>query len=302
MSRADRLFIETCRDILTNGYSDECFDVRPRWEDGTPAHTLAVFGVTHRYDLSKEFPMMTLRRTFWKTAWNEIRWIWQQKSNNVHDLNGHIWDEWADETGSIGKAYGYQMGFLSRYKDVTKEGLVKAFGDDLPNRNIRLSEDGIYMLDQTDRVIYQLVNDPGSRRIMTNMYNPSDLSEMHLAPCAYSMTFTVTGNKLNAILNQRSQDMMTACNFNEVQYAMLQLALCAAYGFEPGEFLHVIANCHIYDRHMDMIRHLIEQPQYDAPKVLVDAAGKSFYDITADDILVEEYQYNDEKYDIPVAV
>lgn len=204
MSYADQVFKQNIRRILEEGYSDENQKVRPHWKDGTPAHTISVFGVVNRYDLAKEFPIMTLRRTYWKSAWDEISWIWQKKSNNIHDLHSHVWDEWADENGSIGKAYGYQMGALSRYKDVTKEGLEKAFGDDLKNRNIQKDSDGVYKLDQVDRVIYQLVNTPASRRILTMMYNPHDLSEMALYPCAYSMTFNVVGGKLNAILNQRS--------------------------------------------------------------------------------------------------
>ncbi len=302
MSRADQLFIETCREILEHGTSDEGMEVRPRWEDGTPAHTLAVFGVTHRYDLGKEFPMMTLRNTYWKSAWDEISWIWQKKSNNIRDLKSHVWDAWADEEGTIGKAYGYQMGLPARYKDVTEEGIRKAFGGTPEEAKIRRDESGVYLLDQTDRVIYQLVNDPASRRILTNIYNIQDLSEMGLSPCAYSMTFVVTGNRLNAILNQRSQDMMTACAWNEIQYALITLALASAYGYEPGEFLHVIANCHIYDRHVSLIRHMIEQPQHEAPEVRINPEKKDFYDITASDILVGNYEYNPEKYRIPVAV
>ena len=214
MSYADEVFIQNIKDILDNGISDADQAVRPRWEDGTPAHTLHRFGVVNRYDLSKEFPILTLRRTYWKSAWDELLWIWQKKSNNVHELSTRIWDAWADENGSIGKAYGYQLGVKHHYSE----------GD----------------MDQVDRVIWQLKNDPASRRIMTNLYNHHDLSEMGLYPCAYSMTFNVSGNRLNAILNQRSQDMITASNWNVVQYSLLLIAMASAYGYEPGELVHVI--------------------------------------------------------------
>ena len=222
MSYADKVFIETCKDILENGISDENIDVRPRWEDGTPAHTIKKFGVVNRYDLSKEFPILTLRKTFLKSAVDELLWIWQKKSNNVNDLGSHVWDAWADETGSIGKAYGYQLGVKHHYPE----------GD----------------MDQVDKVIWDLKNNPGSRRILTNIYVHQDLSEMALYPCAYSMTFNVTGNKLNAILNQRSQDMLAANIWNVAQYSALVCMLAQVTGFEPGEFVHVIADAHIYDR------------------------------------------------------
>ena len=302
MSYADKLFKENVKNILENGFSDENLNVRPHWEDGTPAHTIAVFGVTNRYDLSKEFPIMTLRRTYWKSAWDEISWIWQKKSNNINDLSSHVWDEWADEKGSIGKAYGYQMGQLSRYKDVNVEGIRKAFGDDLSGKTITLDEDGCYMLDQVDRVIYQLVNDPASRRIMTNMYNVSELADMALSPCAYSMTFVVLGNRLNAILNQRSQDMITANNWNIVQASLIVYAMASAYGFEPGELLHCIHNCHIYDRHVEIAKSMLEKEEFDAPKLWVDPSVKDFYQFTKDSFKLDNYKYNDFDYKIPVAI
>ena len=277
MSYADEVFIQTCKDILENGIWDTDREVRPRWEDdGAPAHTVKKFCVVNRYDLREEFPILTLRRIFWKTAWDEISWIWQKKSNNIADLNGHIWDAWADENGSIGKAYGYQLGVKHHYPE----------GD----------------MDQVDRVIWTLKNDPASRRIMTNLYNHHDLSEMALYPCAYSMTFNVMGNKLNAILNQRSQDMLTANGWNCCQYAMLTCALAAACGYEPGEFVHVIANAHIYDRHVDMVKELITKPTYDAPKLWVDPEVKDFYDFNKNSFKLEGYQYNDFDHVIPVAI
>ncbi|MBR2528342.1 MAG: thymidylate synthase [Blautia sp.] len=301
MSYADRIFKETIQRILSEGVSDEDRPVRPRWKDGTPAHTLAVFGVTNRYDLSKEFPIMTLRRTYWKSAWDEISWIWQKKSSNVHDLHSHVWDEWADESGSIGKAYGYQMGKLSRYRDVTRQGLVRAFKDTLPQRTLRF-EDDCCLMDQVDRVIYQLVNDPASRRIMTNMYCTEDLADMALYPCAYSMTFSVIGHKLNAILNQRSQDMVTANNWNTVQAAMVVYAMSSAYGFEPGELVHVIANCHLYTRHIDIARSLMEKEELPAPAFWIDPDIRDFYSFRSDSFRLDNYRYHEFHDTIEVAI
>ncbi len=276
MSYADTVFIQNIRDILDNGISDEGQKVRPHWEDGTPAHTIHRFGVVNRYDLSKEFPILTLRRTYWKSALDELLWIWQKKSNNVHELKTHIWDAWADENGSIGKAYGYQLGVKSHYPE----------GD----------------MDQVDRVIWQLQNDPASRRIMTNLYNHHDLSEMGLYPCAYSVTFNVSGNRLNAILNQRSQDMVTASNWNVVQYSLLLIMFARAYGYEPGELVHVIANAHIYDRHVSIARELIEREPLPAPTLWVDPAVKSFYDFTPESFRLEDYRYHEFHEKIPVAI
>ena len=276
MSYADRVYIETCKKILSEGTWDTDFNVRPRWEDGTPAHTIKLFGVVNRYDLAKEFPIMTLRRTYWKSCVDELLWIWQKKSNNVGDLNSHIWDSWADASGSIGKAYGYQLAQKHKYPE----------GE----------------FDQVDRVLYLLKNDPASRRILTSMYNFGDLSEMHLYPCAYSMTFNVTGNRLNAILNQRSQDMLTANNWNVVQYAVLLHMFAQVSGLEPGEIVHVIADCHIYDRHVKMVEKMISLEPYDAPRFQVDPAVKDFYGFTTKSFSMENYQYHPFTDKIPVAV
>ena len=276
MSKADVLFKNMCTDILENGFSTEGTTVRARWEDGSPAYTIKQFGVVNRYDLSEEFPALTLRKTAIKTATDELLWIWQRKSNNIKDLNGHIWDEWADETGSIGKAYGYQMS--KKYKFAQGE------------------------MDQVDNVIWQLKNQPQSRRIMTNIYNFDDLSEMNLEPCAYSMTFNVTGNKLNGILNQRSQDILAANNWNVVQYAVLIMMLAQVTGFVPGELVHVISDAHIYDRHIPLIRELISREEYPAPKVTLNPDVKDFYDFTPDDVIVENYQAGEQIKDIPIAI
>ncbi len=276
MSYADKVFIETCKDILENGVWDTDLDVRPRWEDGTPAHTIKKFGVVNRYDLSKEFPMLTLRKTFLKSAVDEMLWIWQKKSNNINDLGSHVWDAWADENGSIGKAYGYQLGVKHHYKE----------GD----------------MDQVDRVLYDLKHNPQSRRILTNIYVHQDLSEMALHPCAYSMTFNVSGNKLNAILNQRSQDMLAANIWNVAQYAALTCMLAQVSGFEPGEFVHVIADAHIYDRHVPIVKELIEKTPFDAPTVTLDKSINDFYKFTKDSFTVENYKFHEFTAKIPVAV
>ncbi|MCI8630747.1 MAG: thymidylate synthase [Firmicutes bacterium] len=276
MSKADVLFVNMCRDIIENGFSSEGQEVRPRWEDGTPAHTIKRFGVVNRYDLSEEFPALTLRPTAIKSAVDEVLWIWQRKSNNINDLKPHIWDEWADPDGSIGKAYGYQMGV--KYKFPQGE------------------------MDQVDNVLWSLKNTPYSRRIMTNIFNFQDLHEMNLEPCAYSVTFNVTGNKLNAILNQRSQDILAANNWNVVQYSVLVHMFAQVSGFVPGELVHVIADAHIYDRHIDIVKELIERPQYPAPKFRLNPNVKNFYDFTTDDIEITDYQKNPQITGIPIAV
>lgn len=276
MSKADALFVSMCREILDNGFSSEGQIVRPRWEDGTPAHTIKTFGVVNRYNLKEEFPALTLRPTAIKTAVDEMLWIWQRKSNNIKDLRGHIWDEWADEDGSIGKAYGYQM--AQKYKFAQGE------------------------MDQVDNVIWQLKNTPYSRRIMTNIYNFADLSEMNLEPCAYSVTFNVSGNTLNAILHQRSQDILAANNWNVVQYAVLVHMMAQVSGLQAGELVHVIADAHIYDRHVPIIEELIQRPQYPAPKFHLNPEIKDFYDFTPEDVIIEDYQKNPQITGIPVAV
>lgn len=276
MSKADVLFVNMCRDIIDNGFSSEGQEVRPRWEDGTPAHTIKRFGIVNRYDLQEEFPALTLRPTAIKSAVDEILWIWQRKSNNINDLKPHIWDEWADSDGSIGKAYGYQMGV--KYKFPQGE------------------------MDQVDNVLWNLKNTPYSRRIMTNIFNFQDLHEMNLEPCAYSMTFNVTGNKLNAILNQRSQDILAANNWNVVQYSVLVHMFAQVSGLVPGELVHVIADAHIYDRHIDIVKELIERPQYPAPKFRLNPDIKDFYDFTTDDIEITDYQKNPQITGIPIAV
>lgn len=276
MSKADEIYIKMCNDILNDGMSTEGEKVRPRWEDGTLAYTIKKFGVVNRYDLQEEFPAITLRQTYIKSAIDEILWIWQKKSNNIHELKSHVWDEWADEDGSIGKAYGYQLGVKHHYKE----------GD----------------FDQVDRVLYDLKENPYSRRIMTNIYVHQDLSEMNLYPCAYSMTFNVTGDKLNAILNQRSQDVLAAGNWNVVQYAALLMMIAQVTGFKPGELVHVIADAHIYDRHIPIIKELIKRETYPAPKVTLNPEIKDFYEFKVSDFTVEDYKTGEQIKDIPIAV
>lgn len=276
MSKADDIFVAMCEDILQNGYSSEGHTVRAKWSDGTPAHTIKKFGVVNRYDLSEEFPILTLRPTRLKSAIDELLWIWQKKSNNIKDLNSHIWDSWADETGSIGKAYGYQLGIKHKYAE----------GE----------------FDQVDRLIYDLNNNPYSRRMLVNLYNHADLHEMHLYPCAYSMTFNVTGKRLNAILNQRSSDVLVANNWNVSMYAILVHILARITGFEAGELVHVIADAHIYDRHIPLVKELIKRTRYPAPKLYINPDKKNFYDFTVDDFILEGYQAGEQIKNIPVAI
>lgn len=276
MSYADRIFIQNCRDILENGWWDTEVSVRPKWEDGTPAHTVKKFCIVNRYDLKKEFPVITIRKTFFSSAVDELLWIWQKKSNNVHDLKSHIWDAWADESGSIGKAYGYQLGVKHKYAE----------GD----------------FDQVDRVLYDLSHNPQSRRIMTNIYTFADLHEMNLYPCAYSMTFNVSGKTLNGILNQRSQDMVVANNWNVVQYSVLLKMLAQVSGLEAGELVHVIADAHIYDRHIPALERMLENPQYDAPEFFLNPEVKNFYDFKAEDARLENYQCTPLNEKLEVAV
>lgn len=276
MSLADKIFIQNCRDIIDNGFSDEGFDVRPVWEDGKKAHTVKKFGIVNRYDLSKEFPIITIRKTNFRNAVDELLWIWQKKSNRVSELSSRIWDSWAGEDGTIGKAYGYQLGL--EY--------------DLP--------DGRF--DQVDKVLFDLKNNPLSRRILTNMYNFADLKEMGLYPCAYSMTFNVSDGKLNGILNQRSQDMLVANNWNVVQYSVLIHMFAAVSGLQVGELVHVIADAHIYDRHIPVVERILKNECYDAPKFVIDSSVTDFYKFTVDSFALDGYKFHLLGEKLPVAV
>lgn len=275
MSLADDIFIANMKDIMQNGVWDTNLEVRPKWSDGTPAHTVKKFCIVNRYDLQKEFPILTIRRTAFRSCIDEILWIWQKKSNNIRDLHSHIWDQWADKNGSIGKAYGYQLGVKHKYRE----------GE----------------FDQVDRVLYDLKHNPASRRILTNIYTFADLHEMNLYPCAYSMTFNVSGDTLNGILNQRSNDMLTANNWNVVQYAVLLMMFAQVSGLKAGELVHVIADAHIYDRHIPIVKEIIEMPRLPAPKIEIDKSITNFYDFTADSFKLVDYECNKKKYDIPVA-
>lgn len=276
MSRADQIFIQNCQEILNEGVWDTNCKVRPHWEDGTPAHTIKKFGIVNRYNLQEELPILTIRKTAFKNCLDEILWIWQKKSNNVHDLHSHIWDAWADETGSIGKAYGYQLAKKSIYPE----------GE----------------FDQVDRVLFDLKNNPASRRIITNIYNFDDLHEMHLYPCAYSMTFNVSGDTLNGILNQRSNDMLTANNWNVLQYSLLLMMFAQVSGLKAGTLIHVISDAHLYDRHIDLVKEVMEKPQHKAPKLKMDTSIKNFYDFTVDSFELEDYEFEKLGKKIPVAI
>ncbi|NLM21800.1 MAG: thymidylate synthase [Peptococcaceae bacterium] len=276
MSKADEIFISMCRDIIDNGYSSQGQKVRAKWADGTPAHTIKKFAIVSRYNLAEEFPILTLRKINWKAAIDELLWIWQKKSNNIKDLNSRIWDSWADENGSIGKAYGYQLGVKHKYPE----------GE----------------FDQVDRVLYDLKHNPYSRRIIVNMYNHNDLHAMNLYPCAYSMTFNVTGRKLNAILNQRSQDILVANNWNVIQYSILVYMLAQVSNLEAGELVHVIADAHIYDRHIPLVTELIQRKPYPAPKLIINPDKKDFYDFKVEDFILKNYQCGEPVKNIPVAI
>ncbi len=276
MSKADEIFIQNMKDIMENGFSDKDLPVRPHWEDGAPAHTIKKFGIVNTYDLQEELPILTIRRTAFKSCLDELLWIWQKKSNNIHDLKSHIWDSWADENGSIGKAYGYQLAKKSIYPE----------GE----------------FDQVDRVLYDLKHNPQSRRIMTNIYNFEDLHEMNLYPCAYSMTFNVTGDTLNGILNQRSNDMLTANNWNVLQYSLLIMMFAQVSGLKPGKLIHVIADAHIYDRHIDLVKEVIAKPQHKAPTLKINPNIKNFYDFKVEDFELIDYEYEKLDKKIPVAI
>jgi len=276
VSKADQIFIENCKQILGEGINDKEQEVRPRWEDGTPAHTYKSFCIVNRYDLAQELPILTIRKMAFRSLVEEMLWIWQKKSNNVNELATRIWDSWADESGSIGKAYGYQMGIKHRYPE----------GE----------------FDQVDRVLYDLKNNPASRRIMTNIYNHHDLHEMGLYPCAYSVTFNVTGKRLNALLNQRSQDMVVANNWNVCQYAVLTHMMAQVSGLEVGELVHVVADAHIYDRHIPTLEALYENEQYKAPRLWIDPGIDNFYDFNVDSVKLINYEYSTMNGKLPVAV
>ncbi len=276
MSRADELYRATCLDILNHGVSDEGLEVRPKWADGTPAHTIKKFGVVNRYNLAEEFPIMTLRRTYFKSAIDELLWIWQKKSSRIQDLGSHVWDEWAGEDGTIGKAYGYQLGLKYQFAE----------GEN----------------DQVDHILYELKHNPASRRMLTSIYNFADLQDMNLYPCAYSMTFNVSGNTLNGILNQRSQDMLTANNWNVVQYATLMHMMAQVSGLQVGELVHVIADCHIYDRHIPAVKAMLEREGYGAPKFVMDPTITDFYSFTKDSFRLENYQFHPFEFEIPMAI
>ena len=276
MSKADQIFVQNMKDILEHGFWDTDLDVRPHWEDGTPAHTVKKFCIVNRYNLQEELPILTIRRTAFKSCIDEILWIWQKKSNNIHDLKSHIWDSWADENGSIGKAYGYQLGIKHKYPE----------GE----------------FDQVDRVLYDLKHNPQSRRIMTNIYNFQDLHEMNLYPCAYSMTFNVTGDTLNGILHQRSNDMLTANNWNVLQYSILLMMFAQVSGLKVGELVHVIADAHIYDRHVELVKKISAKPQHPASKLIMDKTITNFYDFTVNSFKLEGYEYEELDEKIPVAI
>lgn len=276
MSRADIIFKENCRDILQNGYDQTGEAVRPRWEDGTPAYTIKKFGLVNRYDLASEFPILTLRPINFRAAIDELLWIWQKKSNRIAELNSRIWDQWADQNGTIGRAYGYQLAQKHQYPE----------GE----------------FDQVDRVLYDLQHNPSSRRILTNLYNHADLHAMQLYPCAYGLTLNVSGKRLNAVLNQRSQDMLVANGWNVTQYAVLIHLFAQVSRLQVGELVHVIADAHIYDRHVPIIQDMLKRDEFPAPAFHLDSDVQNFYDFTLDQIKLVDYRHGDKITGIPIAV
>lgn len=240
MSQADYKLLNNYISILKDGEWDLNENVRPKWSDGKPAHTIKKFGIVNRYNLQEEFPISGVRKTNWKGAIDEIIWIWLLKSNNVKDLNSKIWDQWANignkpgqEIGSIGKAYGYQLGAKTI---VTKNGKK---------------------IDQVDNVINELITNPANRRILTEIFNHSELHEMNLAPCVHEATFNVSNGTLNMTLNQRSNDTLAAGSWNVVQYAALLHMMAQATGLKAGELLHVVTDSHCYDKHVPMELEII---------------------------------------------
>ena len=285
MTQADKHFIETCKEIIEHGYSSEGTHVRTRWQDGEEANYISIVGVQNKYDVGKEFPMITLRNNTntIKNAIDEILWIWQKKSNDVSKLYSHIWDQWAGEDGTIGKAYGYQLG--KKYEFKTKEGIQK--------------------MDQVDYLIYLLKNDQSSRRMMTNLFNHEELKDMNLEPCAYGTQWLIKGGKLHLILNQRSQDMLTANGWNVMQYAALQCMFAQVAGLEVGTLTHNIGDCHIYDRHIPLVEKLISAEPVDVcPKLIIKNPTKDFYEFKLEDFELQGYDYNKEVKigKIPVAI
>lgn len=319
MSYADKVFKENLRDILENGSSTKGQKVRPHWEDGTPAYTIKQFGVANTYDLRKEFPAITIRRTALKSCMDEILWIFQRKSNNIKDLKPHIWDEWADKNGSIGKAYGYQIGSQFLHHTITDKEYGKLFDQ---NKDYEEDENGrklypsigydlgdstdVYM-DQMDAVLYDLKNNPFSRRIITNIFNMQELHEMNLQPCCWSCTFNVTDEELDKLvlnmqLTQRSNDMIAANNWNVAQYAILLMMVAQVSDMIPGKLFHVITDQHIYYRHIGIAQMLLNRPEHPAPKVSLNPEIKNFYDFTTDDLIVNGYITEPQIKDIPIAI
>ena len=305
MSYADKVFKENLRSIIEEGTSTEGQKVRPHWEDGTPAYTIKQFGISNTYDLRKEFPAITVRKTALKSCMDEILWIYQKKSNNIHDLNSHIWDQWADKDGSIGKAYGYQVGKRFLHHRSNELPLSEVYPSVIAQS--RLGEKYKIYLDQMDGALYDLRNTPFSRRIMISLWCPEELHEMNLEPCCWSVIFNVTDEGqdklvLNMVLNQRSNDFITANNWNTAQYAIFLMMVAQSVDMIPGKLVHNITDCHVYDRHIDIARELLNRPEHPAPKVSLNPEIKNFYDFTTDDLIVENYETEPQIKNIPIAI
>lgn len=302
MTQYDEIFVKNLVDILSNGSE---YESRAIWsDDWTKAKCLKRFSIVNRYnsDFSNKPPIGTIRKFPIKNCIDELLWIWQKKSNNIKDLKSHIWDSWADPNGSIGAAYGFQVKSKLRKVSHTDEVMGNTEG-------VHHQEVTTYFLDQTDFVIHELKYNPDSRRIITDLYSIDQNGLMGLDPCCYSCTWNVTYKDgkpyLNLLLNQRSQDMIVANNWNVFQYWILQNMFANECGWlEVGELVHVIADAHIYDRHIPIAEHMIEiakdTENFSDPKVIIP--NKGFYEYTVDDFKLENYQYAENIKDIPVAV
>ena len=263
MSYADKLFIDMCSDIIENGYSTEGEKVRPKWPDGTYAYTIKKFGVVNRYDLSKEFPAITLRKTYIRSAIDEILWIWQKKSNNVHDLNSHIWDEWADANGDLGPIYGVQW------------------------RHWKTSDGGY--IDQISNLIHQIKTNPDSRRLVVSAWNVGEIDKMALPPCHMFFQFYVAQGKLSCQLYQRSCDIFLGVPFNIASYSLLTHMIAQQCDLDVGDFIWTGGDCHIYNNHFEQVKLQLSREPRPYPKLIIKRRPDSIFDYNFEDFEIVDY-------------
>jgi thymidylate synthase len=264
MSLADQIFISNCRDIIDNGVWDTDREVRPRWEDGAPAHTVKKFGIVNRYDLSKEFPILTIRRTYWKSAIDELLWIWQAKSNNVRELRTRVWDAWADENGELGPVYGKQW------------------------RSWQCPDGRV--VDQISDLINQIKTNPDSRRLMVCAWNPADVDKMALPPCHCLFQFYVVNGKLSCQLYQRSADVFLGVPFNIASYALLTMMIAQVCGLQPGEFVHTFGDVHIYKNLYAQVDEQLTREPRPLPKMVINPEVTDIFSFQFEDFKLEGYE------------